>query len=154
MKDSRSVRLATSDDIAAIWSIDTSATMKFKAIPDLADLAVGETNSDKFKGWMSEGRVYLVEEGDGLVGLLAASIRDSIVYVNEIAVHAESQGKGIGAMFLSAAFEWAEERSEAGESEHARVSLTTYAEGISWNAPWYRKHGFKEVEAEPGMFTR
>ena len=29
----------------------------------------------------------------------------------------------------------------------ARVTLTTFAD-VSWNGPWYRKHGFSEVAAE------
>ena len=122
--------------------------MKYQSIPELADLAVGETTPEKFEGWLNEGRVYLVEEDHMPLGLLATSVRDGMVYINEIAVHAESQGQGIGALLLAAAFEWAEGMFEAGEIESARVSLTTYTEGVSWNAPWYRKHGFKEVEAD------
>ena len=92
--------------------------------------------------------MYLFEESHRPVALLATSVRDGMLYISEIAVHAESQGKGIGAALLSAAFGRAVEMFEAGEIESACVSLTTYAEGVSWNAPWYRKHGFKEVEAD------
>ena len=50
-------------------------------------------------------------------------------------------------MLLEAAFQWAESIAREKGRETARVSLTTYLD-VPWNGPWYRKHGFVEVNAE------
>ena len=145
---SLTVRLASTRDVACIQAIDSSATRKYGGIPELEDLATNQEPLEKVQEWLQLGRVYLVEDSQKPVGFVAAHMVDiAVLYIDEIAVLLEHQGQGMGAMLLSAVFEWAMEELGDNGNHCARVSLITYAD-VPWNGPWYRKHGFKEVKPE------
>lgn len=142
------LRQACSDDIGTISAIDSSASYRFKVIPALADLAGDdEQTSEKVRNWLANGRVYIIEDIAKPRGFVAAHQQDSILHIDEISVSLESQGKGLGATLLNAVIDWAGDIARHSGTTSARVSLTTYPD-VPWNGPWYRKHGFKEVEAE------
>ena len=145
--DHRHIRIASKTDLDRIWAIDSSATKKFASIPALADLAAAEETSEKFEYWLEHGRVYLVESSDLALGFVAAQENDDVLYIVELSVHEDHQRRGFGAVLLEAVFEWAESIARREGRETARVSLTTYPD-VPWNGPWYRKHGFVEVDAE------
>ncbi|MCJ1307568.1 hypothetical protein MMC25_001215 [Agyrium rufum] len=140
-------RTASKLDINHIWVIDSSATKKFGSIPALADLAAGEETTEKFERWLEHGRVYLVEDKNRPVGFVAVHEVDDVLYIDEIGVHENHQGRGLGAMLLEAVFQRAQEIAWEKNREVARVSLTTYPD-VPWNGPWYKKHGFEEFDAE------
>ncbi len=143
----RRVRIATTADIDSIWAIDSSATQKFASIPTLADLAKSEDTPEKFHQWLQKGRIYIVEDQGKVAGFIAANIVDDVLYIAEVAVHTDHQGKGVGLTLLNAIFEWAHEIAYENGSGTARVSLTCYPD-VPWNGPWYRRQGFREVDAE------
>ena len=143
----RRIRVASQSDIDHIWAIDSSATKKFASIPALADIAAPEDSPEKFEGWLEHGRVYLVEESNRPVGFITAHEVDEVLHVTELDVHQDHQRRGFGAMLLEAIFQWAQEIAQEKNREVARVALTTYPD-VPWNGPWYKKHGFVEVDAE------
>ncbi|KAK3701865.1 hypothetical protein LTR37_015176 [Vermiconidia calcicola] len=147
MQTSYKIRRASSADITEICAVSLSATKKFSGIPALADLGRDEEEPATVRKWLSLGRIYLaeVEEGQAL-GFIAAYPMDDIVYIAEISTHGSSQGRGVGSALLNTVFQWARDRAAHDGVSMARVSLTTYADVI-WNGPWYRKRGFKEVDA-------
>lgn len=151
--DAYNIRLATPEDIPTIASIAASAEAKFGSIPELdslfANVAKGEKSfmTTKIQQSLEKGRIFLAEYVDEPVGFLGAYQMDSALYIAEISVSNEYNGKGIGTLLLEAVFQWARERARANDEDEARVSLTTYAE-IPWNGPWYSKRGFKTVDAE------
>lgn len=133
--NARHARPATSDDIPAIWVIDSSATSKFGSIPTLADLADPAESNQKFQEYLENGRVYVVEEAGQLMGYVAVFSADEAVFIEEIAVHADHQRKGVGEMLLGAVLRDAERVAKSGGRKVARISLTTYAD-VPWNGPW------------------
>lgn len=147
------IRLATQADIPQITSVSASAEAKFRTIPQLdsvfAHLGQAEKSfmKVKFQQSLQKGRIFLAEHDNSPVGFLGAYQMDTALYVAEISVSNEHNGKGIGSMLLDTAFQWARERALECKEEEARVSLTTYAE-IPWNGPWYQKRGFEQVDAE------
>lgn len=141
------IRQALEENIASIIAIDSSATVKFGTIPALADLASDQESPEKIQQWLRVGRVYLLEADAEPLGFVAAHQIDSVIHIDEIAVMSDSQGKGIGKMLLNAVVGWAKEISCQADVWAARVTLTTYAD-VPWNGPWYRKFGFKEIEAQ------
>lgn len=142
-----SIRLANSEDISDVANIATSAVAKFSTIPQLAHLAKGESfMTAKIQQSLEKGRIFLAEYGDKSVGFLGAYEMDTGIYIAEVSVRNEHNGKGIGGLLLEAVFQWARERARANNEDEARVSLTTYAE-VPWNGPWYQRRGFKVVEA-------
>lgn len=142
------IRLATSEDVPVIVQIATSAVAKFGTIPELAHLAKGESfMTAKIQQSLEKGRIFLAEQhGDTPVGFLGAYQVDSALYIAEVSVSNDHNGKGIGGMLIEAVLQWARDRARANNEDEARVSLTTYAE-VPWNGPWYGKRGFKVVDA-------
>ena len=145
--EKRRIRAASGEDVNHIWAIDSSATKKFASIPALADIAASEESPEKFESWLKHGRVYLVEDFNRPIGFIAAQEADEVLYINEIGVHEDYQGRGIGGKLLEAVFKWAQDIAQQKNRQVAHVSLTTYPD-VPWNGPWYKKHGFKEVTAE------
>lgn len=149
------LRSATSDDAPAIRAIEERSVQKFGTIPELAHLAQpGNFTPNSISGlytWLSRGKVFLALHSSAseskAVGVIAALPKDDTIYIAEVSVLAEHNGKGVGGMLLNAVFDWAREQSIQKGEEVARVSLTCYKD-VPWNGPWYRRKGFVEVEAE------
>ncbi|KAK3683067.1 hypothetical protein LTR37_020605 [Vermiconidia calcicola] len=147
MQISYTIRRASSADITRIGAISLSATKKFSSIPALADLGQDEEEPATIQKWLSLGRIYLAGEEEGKpLGFLAACPMDDVLYIAEISTHGSSQGQGVGSALLDAVLQWAKNRAAQDSTSTERVSLTTYAD-VPWNGPWYRKRGFKEVDA-------
>ena len=69
------------------------------------------------------------------------------MYVEEMDVLPTHGRRGLGARLLGRVCTWAEAQG------HAAVTLSTFRD-VPWNGPFYRKHGFRDLEpAEwtPGM---
>jgi GNAT superfamily N-acetyltransferase len=81
---------------------------------------------------------------DTAVGVVIASVREGVVYVEEIDVLAEHGRRGLGGRMLDAVCAWAQERG------YPAVTLSTFRD-VPWNGPFYRKHGF--VDLVPAAWT-
>ena len=139
------LRNATALDIPQIRAIGGSATKRFGSIPELTDLANDLEEPLTIQKWLALGRIYLAEELGNAVGLIAVYPLDVALYIQEVSVIESHQGKGVGKFLMDAVFQWALVRAMHDGTGTARVSLITYAD-VPWNGPWYRKHGFKEVD--------
>ncbi|OAF98572.1 acyl-CoA N-acyltransferase [Paraphaeosphaeria sporulosa] len=146
LKIEYTLREATEDDKKTLTIIELDAVALFKTIPELADLGESHASPDQLSTWLSNGRIYIAEDNGKAVGFVAAVTMDTTLYIAEISTIREYQGKGVGLTLIAAVLDWARELSAA-TGRKPRVSLTTYRE-ITWNAPYYRKRGFREVEAE------
>lgn len=82
--------------------------------------------------------------GDPPIGFAAISDIDGRPYLEQISVHADHSGQGLGRHLLQAAIDTA-----GGE-----LTLITFRD-VPWNAPWYTEFGFTELaESEWGPRTR
>jgi GNAT superfamily N-acetyltransferase len=78
------------------------------------------------------------------VGAVIASVREGAVYIEEIDVLPAHGRRGLGGRLLEHVCAWA---ARAGFAE---VTLSTFRD-LAWNGPFYRKHGF--VDIEPAAWT-
>lgn len=140
-------RAARPTDLPFLLATSNSARTTFATIPSLSDLASPEKDtSAKLLEILSHGLIYLVETTPQIAGFIATQPHDNVVYIAEIATHADYRGKGIGSVLLEAVFEYAVAEAKNAGNATARVSLTAYAD-VPWNGVWYRRKGFREVEA-------
>ena len=100
--------------------------------PTLAELAV----------FQADGRALVAAEGPGRpVGYLLLERHGRDAHVEQVSVHPGSARRGIGRMLLEAGAAWG--RSQGLEN----LTLTTFAE-VPWNAPYYRRLGFRDLREE------
>ncbi len=86
-------------------------------------------------------------DGAGAAGLAALVELDGAAHLEQIAVHPDHGRRGIGRALLDASC------ARVREAGFTAITLTTFRD-LEWNAPWYTRHGFRELPREawgPGL---
>jgi predicted N-acetyltransferase YhbS len=68
-----------------------------------------------------------------------ASVREGTAYVEEMDVLPSHGRRGLGACLLRCVCVWAQAQG------HTAITLSTFRD-VPWNGPFYRKHGFRELQ--------
>lgn len=135
-----SLRLARPDDADAMPAIEAAAAVLFADDPDLKDMDLSDTwQPDELRRLIAKGHCLVVHIGDEMVGFLACEPFKRELHIWELDVLPRKQGKGIGAGLLRAC------QIDARNSGFRTITLTTFRD-IPWNAPFYERLGFVEVE--------
>lgn len=145
-----SVRLAHADDLPKISAIEISAGERFRGTHmDWAADAEPTPMAD-LEPSLARGELWVAENDGKLVGFLLAFPLDDALYIREVAVALDQQGKGHGKALIAAA------------EAHARaigctaLTLTT-DELIEWNRPLYERLGFRvsdPFDLTEGLYAR
>jgi GNAT superfamily N-acetyltransferase len=134
------VRPAAPGDVAAMQDVERSAGALFRTIdePRIARCADDPPMSiDELRAYIDAGRAFVaVDDGGTPVGFVALDVVDGCAHIEEVAVHADAQGRGSGTALLDAAASWAT------ASELPAVTLTTFRD-VPWNAPYYSRRGYR-----------
>lgn len=135
------IRPARAEDAEALPGIEQSAGLAFRAIPELAWLADGDNvSAQRHRALIAEGACWVgADDRDRPVGFLSAGIEGDTLHVWELDVRLDRQGQGIGRALLERAI------ADARRRGLAAVTLTTFR-AVAWNAPFYRKFGFRILE--------
>ena len=100
---------------------------------------------ERWKNAIHHGNaIFVVDPLDNPVGFSIVNIVDNCHYLDQISVHPDFMGMGLGKKLLLASIDWSQKNA---------LWLTTYSH-VKWNAPWYKKLGFKEVlfsQCSPGI---
>lgn len=140
------VRPARSADVDGLPEIERRAARRFADI-GLAVLAdAAPTDVEVFRRGCGEGRVWVAEHlgpaGDrGVVGFALVRFLDGDLHLQEMDVVPEHGRRGLGRRLVEAVCAGARERGAG------RVTLTTFRD-VPWNAPFYRRLGFREIAPE------
>lgn len=136
--DTLRFRPASRDDVDAIRDLVRAAYAKWvpligrEPMPMKADYAVA----------IAEHDFDLLCDGDTIVGLIETEHRSDHLWIENVAVRPESQGKGCGKKLLA----WAEKR--AGVAGTGEIRLLTN-EAFVDNIRIYKKAGYKIDRTEP-----
>ena len=135
------IRPARAEDAEALPSIEQSAGEAFRTIPELAWLADGDNiSAERHRVLIADGACWVAAEEKGRpVGFLSAGIEGDALHIWELDVRLDRQGSGIGRALLERAV------ADARLRGLAAVTLTTFR-AVHWNAPFYRKLGFRILE--------
>ncbi len=144
------IRRARADDLPRIADIERSAGERFRGTHMDWAADAEPTPREELEPALAKGELWVAEDGDALTGFLLAFALDDALYIREVAVHLDHQGKGIGRALIEAA------------ADHARASgwsaLTLTTDRlIDWNRPLYQHLGFRvldDVEMTLGLFDR
>jgi GNAT superfamily N-acetyltransferase len=135
-------RRARSDDLATLPEVERAASQLFRSTdyPEIA--AERPTTVEELALWLERGALFVaVDERDTPVGFAIAFALDGDAYLHELDVHPRHGRRGVGRMLVEFVRSW------AARCGHARLTLSTFAD-VAWNAPYYRRLGFRELRAE------
>lgn len=101
---------------------------------------------DELEAALARGELWIAEDAGTPVGFLLAGPLDDALFIREVSVRRDYQGRGLGRRLIeaAAAHAWATNRP---------VTLTT-DEIIPWNRPLYERLGFRvldEAGLSPGL---
>ncbi|MFS9770689.1 GNAT family N-acetyltransferase [Enterobacter chuandaensis] len=131
------VRPTRIDDVATLPAIERAAGERFRDYPDLAWLADGEViSAEQHLDYAERGLSWLALANDRPVGFILTEAHASSLFIVELSVDRDWQGKGFGRQLIARA------------ADHARqmglrsLTLTTFRD-VPWNAPFYARLGFE-----------
>jgi GNAT superfamily N-acetyltransferase len=141
------IRPAKAEDAEHLPAIERDAAELFRTVglwgPAYESVRSREDHADA-----ARAGIAWVAECDGLLcGFALGTLVDGHLHLLELAVRRNRQGHGLGRALLAEVIGHARSRLDPA------LTLTTHRD-ISWNGPFYRRHGFVEVDAgelTPGL---
>ena len=133
------IRSADPLDGPALREIERIAGARFHEV-GLGSVADAEPASvDTLTAYALAGRSWVALDGDSCpVGYAIADVVDDNAHLEQISVHPDHQGQGVGRALIDRVRAWAE------ESGRAAVTLSTFAT-VPWNEPLYAHLGFEAI---------
>ena len=132
------IRPAAPADGEALRRLEVAAGARFREV-GLGAVADDEPPSvEALAAYAEAGRSWVAEDDGEPVGYVLVDVVDGCAHVEQVSVHPDHQGRGVGRALL--------DRVEAWALEHdlPAVTLTTFRD-VDWNAPLYRHLGFVDV---------
>ena len=146
------VRLADAGDAEQLTSVEAAAGERFRSVPGLEFVADHDPSiaPDLLEPALDEGRVWVAEAKDQVVGYAFALDLEGQPHLEQISVLPDWSGRGVGRALIDAVAAWAAPRA-------ASLTLATYRE-VPWNAPLYQHLGWvvvpeAEVQADPRLLA-
>ncbi len=142
------IRVGRNGDLEIVREIERSAGLIF-AEYEMSAIAEDEPPSiESLSSYCRDGRLWVVaNESDHPIAYLIVDLVDGCAYIEQISVHADYAGKGLGSSLIDMLVLWAKDR------KLPAITLTTFSE-VPWNAPYYERLGFEtltEVDQSPGL---
>lgn len=138
------IRAAQPPDLDVLRAIEIAAGVAFRDV-GLAEIADdGPPSVETLDGYRRAGRAWVaVDDADRPVAYLIADDIDGAVHVEQVSVHPDHAGHGIGRALID----------HVAAAAGTAVTLTTFAD-VPWNAPYYERLGFRRLaddELTPGL---
>lgn len=141
-------RTARSADIPAIQRVEVAAGERFSGVgmPEIAadkppERRLLSKRIDRCQLWVA------VDQDDAVIGYCMVLQVDGVVHLDQVSVDPDFAGHRIGSALISIVSDWA--------ASHGVSTITLFTfENVPWNAPYYRKLGFRDVELadlSPGL---
>lgn len=141
---------AVPEEIAQILVLEARAGVRFTELieqdPNFATLMVPDdlTPREELSQAILSGLCWVARGTEELVGFVYASVVKDYLFVEELDVLPEHGRRGLGKDLLRRVERRGLELGVAG------LALTTFRE-VPWNAPWYRRLGFRDQEPDGAM---
>ncbi|WP_137931072.1 GNAT family N-acetyltransferase [Mesorhizobium comanense] len=135
------MRLAHSEDLAAIVALTEAAYAPYSAVLDAPPIPVTEDYAPR----IANGEVWLLESGGELAGVLTLERHQDHAMIFSVAVSPAFQGKGFGIALLK----HADERT--GSWSLPEIRLYTNAK-MERNIALYLAYGYRETGRRPNPY--
>lgn len=133
------IRDARAEDLSTIRSIEVAAGEAFRLI-GMAVIADNPPPAlDALAVYQQDGRAWVAtDSADDPIAYILLVVIERFAHIEQVTVHPGYARRGIGRLLIEEAASWARARGLDG------LTLTTFEE-VPWNAPYYRRLGFREV---------
>jgi len=137
--DDYRIRLARPSEVARIREIEDEAGVMFSGLELIDEGRDPSFPLDLVRLFIDKRQVWVACLADDVpVGMVIASEREGAAYVEELDVVPAHGRRGLGSRLLDHVCEWGASRG------YATVTLSTFRD-VPWNAPFYRKRGFRDL---------
>lgn len=133
------IRLANAGDIPMLAVLERAAGETFREIgmPEIAD--DDPLPEDVLAAGVADGRLWVAADAEASpVGYLLALRLGDVAHIEQVTVHPACARRGIGAHLIAACVAW------TAEWDATSLTLTTFRD-VPWNAPYYKRLGFRIV---------
>lgn len=142
------IRTAQRDELPALQDLELAAGVLFRDI-GMADVAEHPPPAlEVFEHFRQAGQLWVsVDDADKPTGVVFVKLVDGGVHIEQVSVHPDHQGHGIGRGLIEYVATWA-----AGQGFPV-LTLSTFR-SVPWNAPYYARLGFTEIPEDaltPGL---
>ena len=135
-----SIRLARPADGEAFHEVEQDAATLLSEEHSLRGVPLPPAESaDNYRAMIRRGNCLSATVSDEVIGFAAAGRCGRELHLHELSVARAHQGKGIGATLLRAL------AIDARNCGLRAITLNTFRD-IAWNAPFYARQGFVEIE--------
>ncbi len=142
------IRPSRRAELPALQDIERAAGELFRGI-GMPQVAEDEPLPlDELARYQQAGRAWVAtDQADQPVGCLIADVVDGNLHIEQVSVHPDWSGRGIGRRLIDHL------AAAAGSAGVAALTLTTFAD-VPWNAPYYARCGFRPLpdsDITPGL---
>lgn len=133
------IRPARAEDVRRPQEVETAAGRAFREVGMdwvADDPPPGE---HELLAFVRAGRAWVVEHRGAVAAYLVAEVVDDAVHVEQVSVHPDHAGHGLGRGLVDHAAAWGRDRGLAAQT------LTTF-DGVPWNRRYYERLGFEVVD--------
>lgn len=131
------IETANPDDVAQIVRVEHAADTRFATVGLQIVLDLPATGAEDYATAQALGRLFVARRGDGrVVGFAHTEVLDGQAHLEQLSVHPDAAGHGIGARLVKDAEVWALRQG------HGRMTLCTYRD-VPWNGPYYERLGWR-----------
>lgn len=144
------VRRARAEDLPLLAAIERSAGERFRGTHMEWAAESPPIHLDELEPALARGELWIADDAGTPVGFLLAYPLDDALFIREMSVRVDHQGRGHGRRLMEAA------TAQARAAASRALTLTT-DEIIAWNRPLYERLGFRmmdEAETSPGLAAR
>jgi GNAT superfamily N-acetyltransferase len=134
-----SIGLARPEEVPALADVERAAGALFAGWAVALEADPAPADPAELEEAQRAGRLWVARSDSGrVVGFALVDVVDGRPHLEEMDVHPDFGRRGIGARLVAAVCDWAR------GAGHSAITLTTFRD-IPWNAPFYRRHGFREL---------
>lgn len=133
------IRLATIDDLLFLPEIESSAAELYPRhrIPHPKETMPENILHQA----LNAGLLFIGEYQQQVVGFAACHLYSNYLHLDEVSVHPDFGKQGLGSALVLRVIQEMQNRKLKG------CTLTTF-EDLNWNAPWYKKLGFRKLKSQ------
>ncbi len=142
MNETYQIRLARENELYQLNTIEEAASKLFENTKFALEVDQDSLSIDLLREQQAKDLVWVaVDDRDNPVGFAVVIVMGDLIHLHELSVDPEHGRKGLGTRLIETIIQFAKSSGFTG------VTLSTFRD-IPWNAPFYKKLGFREMKEE------